>query len=188
MCEQSLKLQQKKFLKHSFRLLFSTVTDYGASLVAQIVKNLLVNARDTGLIPGVARSSGIGNGTPFQYSCLKSSMGRGAWWATVHGVATSWAQLSYWANTHTHTHTHLWQIIVSKSDNSVSCSTHPSATWSWPFLIKKRCLYLQSLNADKPWDCFHQQNGPEVTWGCSKCRTSLAWFLSHLTFWKPTPM
>ena len=89
---------------------------------------------------------------------------------------------------HTHTHTHLWQIIVSKSDNSVSCATHPSAMRSWPCLIKKKCLYLQSLNADKPWACFHQQNGTEVTWGCSKCRTSLAWFLSHLTFWKPTPM
>ena len=35
-----------------------------------------------------------GNGTPLQYSCLENPMGRGAWWAAVHGVAKSWTQLS----------------------------------------------------------------------------------------------
>ena len=35
-----------------------------------------------------------GNGTPFQYSCLENPMDRGAWWAVVHGVAKSRAQLS----------------------------------------------------------------------------------------------
>ena len=35
-----------------------------------------------------------GNGTPLQYSCLKNPMGRGAWWAAVHGVAKSRARLS----------------------------------------------------------------------------------------------
>ena len=39
-------------------------------------------------------SSGEGNGNPLQYSCLESPMGRGAWWATVHGVAKSWTRLS----------------------------------------------------------------------------------------------
>ena len=43
-------------------------------------------ARDLGLIPGLARSPGEGNGYPLQYSCLKS-MDIGAWWATVHGVS-----------------------------------------------------------------------------------------------------
>ena len=49
-------------------------------------KNLPTNAgdtRDTGLIPGLGRSPGEGNGTPLQYSCLENSMGRGAGWATV---------------------------------------------------------------------------------------------------------
>ena len=32
--------------------------------------------------------------SPFQYSCLENPMDRGAWWATVHGVAKSWTQLS----------------------------------------------------------------------------------------------
>ena len=31
-----------------------------------------------------------GNGYPLQYSCLENPMDRGAWWATVHGVAKSW--------------------------------------------------------------------------------------------------
>ena len=45
------------------------------------------NAGDLGLIPGLGRSPGEGNGYPFQYSCLEVSMDRGAWWATVYGVA-----------------------------------------------------------------------------------------------------
>ena len=43
--------------------------------------------RDVGSIPGSGRSPGEGNGYPFQYSCLEKSMDRGAWWATVQGVA-----------------------------------------------------------------------------------------------------
>ena len=42
---------------------------------------------DTGSIPGWGRSPGEGNGNPLQYSCLKNPMDRGAWWATVQGVA-----------------------------------------------------------------------------------------------------
>ena len=66
-----------------------------------VVKNPLANVGDTGdsvLIPGSGQSPGEGNGNPLQYSCLENSMDRGAWWATVHGVAKSQAQLS----THTY--------------------------------------------------------------------------------------
>ena len=45
------------------------------------------NAGDVGLIPGLGRSPGVGNGNPFQYSCLEDSMDREAWQATVHRVA-----------------------------------------------------------------------------------------------------
>ena len=41
---------------------------------------------DLGLIPGLGRSLGEGNGYPLQYSCLENPMDRGAWQATVHGV------------------------------------------------------------------------------------------------------
>ena len=44
------------------------------------------NAGDPGLIPGLGRSPGEGNGNPLQYSCLENPMDGGAWWATVHGV------------------------------------------------------------------------------------------------------
>ena len=43
------------------------------------------NLGDPGSIPGLGRSPGEGNGKSLQYSCLKNSMDRGAWWATVHG-------------------------------------------------------------------------------------------------------
>ena len=60
-----------------------------ASLVVQMVKNLPAMQR-LRFNPGSGRSPGEGNGNPFQYSCLESPMDRGAWWATVHGVAKSW--------------------------------------------------------------------------------------------------
>ena len=52
------------------------------------------NAGDLGSIPGLGRSSGGGHGNPFQYSCLKKPMARGAWQAIVHGVTKSRTQLS----------------------------------------------------------------------------------------------
>ena len=45
-------------------------------------------------IPGSGRSPGGGHGNPLQHSYLENPMGRGAWQATVHGVAKSWTQLS----------------------------------------------------------------------------------------------
>ena len=47
------------------------------------------NERDPGLIPGLERPPGEGNGNPLQYSCLENFMDGGAWWATVHGVTKS---------------------------------------------------------------------------------------------------
>ena len=50
-------------------------------------KESACNVEDLGLIPGLGRSRGEGKGYPLQYSSLKSCMDRGAWWATVRGVA-----------------------------------------------------------------------------------------------------
>ena len=52
-------------------------------------KESACNAGDPGLIPESGRSPGEGNSYPLQYFCLENSMDRGAWWATVHGVAKS---------------------------------------------------------------------------------------------------
>ena len=45
------------------------------------------NVEDPGLIPGLGRCPGEGNGNPVQYSCLGNPMDRGAWRAPVHGIA-----------------------------------------------------------------------------------------------------
>ena len=45
------------------------------------------NTGNVDLIPGWGRCPGEGNGNPLQYFCLENPMDRGAWWATVHGVA-----------------------------------------------------------------------------------------------------
>ena len=69
-----------------------TLTMGWTAQVALVIKNLPANAEDTrdlGSIPGLERSPGGGNGNPLQCSCLENFMDRGAWWATVHGVAES---------------------------------------------------------------------------------------------------
>ena len=72
----------------------------GASQVAPVVKNRLVNegdlrdVREVGSISGLGGSLGTGHGNPLQYSCLENPMDRGAWQATVHGIAESQARLS----------------------------------------------------------------------------------------------
>ena len=60
--------------------------------VVLVVKNSPTNTgdiRDVSSIPGLGRSPVGGNGNLFQYSCLENPMDRGAWWATVRGVAES---------------------------------------------------------------------------------------------------
>ena len=58
-----------------------------------VVNNLPANAgdkREAGLIPGLGRSPGLGNGNSLQYLCLENYVDRGAWQATVLGAANSW--------------------------------------------------------------------------------------------------
>ena len=71
--------------------------------MALVVKNRSVNAgdvRDAGSIPRLGRSPGEGNSNPLQYSCLENPMDRGAWWATIHGVAKSRIQLKCLGTSH----------------------------------------------------------------------------------------
>ena len=65
-----------------------------------VVANLPANARNVGLIPGLRKSIGGGNGNPFKYSCLETSMDRGAWRTTVHGVTKNTGHS--WLSTHAH--------------------------------------------------------------------------------------
>ena len=62
-----------------------------------MVKNLPASVGDAGgagLIPGLGRFPGVGNGNPLQYSCLENPLDRGPWQAAVHRVAESQTQLS----------------------------------------------------------------------------------------------
>ena len=52
-----------------------------------VAKKLPANGGGRGPLSGSGRSPGEGNGNPLQDSCLENPMDRGAWWATVHGVA-----------------------------------------------------------------------------------------------------
>ena len=74
----------------SLKDLFPPDSKYRCLPGGEVVKNPPANAgdtRDAGLIPGWGRSPGGGNGNSLQYSCLGNPMDRGAWWATVHGLA-----------------------------------------------------------------------------------------------------
>ena len=61
--------------------------------VGLVIKNPPASAEDPGLIPGLERSPGVGNGKPFQYSCLKNPLDRGVWQAIVHGVTKGQTRL-----------------------------------------------------------------------------------------------
>ena len=80
--------REKLYISHYF---------FWASKVALVVKSPPANTGhtgDTGSIPGLGRSPGIGNGKPLQYSRLENPMDRGGWQAAVHGVTKSRARLS----------------------------------------------------------------------------------------------
>ena len=62
---------------------------------SSVGKGSACSAGDLGLIPGLGRAPGEGNGNPLQYPCLENLMDRGAWWAAVHGVSKSRTRLSY---------------------------------------------------------------------------------------------
>ena len=93
--------------------------------------------RDVGLIIGLGRSPGAGNGNPLQYSCLGNPMDRGAWQAAVHGVTKGQIQRS---NYHSLTYIvakkpSILQNLCSSSD--VSPSPHPvQQALCFPFLIQ----------------------------------------------------
>ena len=85
------------FLKFLFSLkknIFATLCDTWDFPGGSVVKNLPTSAGGAGLIPGSGRSPGEGNGNPLQRSRLGNPTDRGAWWATVHGVAESQTRLS----------------------------------------------------------------------------------------------
>ena len=102
-----------------------------ASQMVPVVKNppaTTGDPSDMDSIPGSGRFSGLGNGNPFQYSCLENSMDRGAWWTTVYRFAKSRTRLSDWACTHIHVNMTFFLCV--------SVSTFPrlwghQSSWIW---------------------------------------------------------
>ena len=70
----------------------SELTVARMALVVKIPPASAGGIRDPGLIPGLGRSPGEGNGNPLQYSCLENPKDRAAWWATVYRMAKSWTR------------------------------------------------------------------------------------------------
>jgi len=54
---------------------------------------------------------GAGNGNPLHYSCLEKPMDKGAWWATVHGVAKSGTQLKQLSTNSAHIEYYFYSFI-----------------------------------------------------------------------------
>ena len=73
-------------------------------------KASVYSAGDLDLIPGSGRAPGLGNGNPLQYYCLENPIDRGAWKATIHGVAKSRTRLSDFTFTFTHSSIPTWRI------------------------------------------------------------------------------
>ena len=100
----------KRFSLVSFSFIFFSLVSFRrmlivwASQVVLVVKNLPAGeeTQETGLLPGLGRSPGGGNGNPFQHPCLKNSTDRGVWQQTVHGVTKSQIQLSDRAQINVH--------------------------------------------------------------------------------------
>ena len=126
-CQYCVPLLQRRVLFCGFTIyfvyLFSSWWPFGLFALLAIINNVDTNICvdvwfhffwiytygwncwviwDPGSIPGLGRSPGEGNGNPLQCSCLKNSMDRGAWWATVHGVTKSRTRLSDFTLTLTH--------------------------------------------------------------------------------------
>ena len=82
------ELNMTEWLRHTF---------FGHGLPRWCIKNMTASAGDTEMPVrslGWQDSPWVGNGAPLQYSCLENSMGRGAWWATVHGAPKNQARMS----------------------------------------------------------------------------------------------
>ena len=73
---------------------FNFMAAVTVTLESKKIKSATVSIVYPSICHEVTGSDGEGNGTPLKYSCLENPMGRGAWWAAVHGIAKSQTQLN----------------------------------------------------------------------------------------------
>ena len=127
------------FVLHHFSLL-SSFSSYGF-LGGSEGKESACNSGDPDLIPGSGRSPEEGKGYPLQYSCLENLMDRGAWQATVHGVAKSQDD---WAINNVHFHFSHLALIPHGPVLAHGITVH-SGIFSSPWFLKKFFLAAWSL-------------------------------------------
>ena len=111
------------------------------------------DAGEMGSIPGWGRSSRGGHGNPLQYSCLENPMDRGAWQATVDGVAKSWTWLRDWALYKFKAY-NIMIVCVCECENKI---VDPQTIWVLgvplpvPLLQWKLCILLSLPHMQRNW-------------------------------------
>ena len=136
------------------------------------------SAGDLALIPGLGRSPEEGNGNPLQYSCLENPMDRGAWWATVHGVAKSQMRLSRLSLSlspliHGLSALHNYPyLILNKSTELCNGLGWLYLQGSWPSCLNCLSLKVMKLLSDRV--------GSNVT---VQSILGLYWYISHSQQW-----
>ena len=121
-----------------------------ASLVAQRLKRLPAMRETRVWSLGWEDSPGEGNGTPLQYSCLENPMNRGAWWATVHGVAKSLTWLSDFTFTVCTWSNNLWQwcressVGKGQSLNQIALGSPQAKEWNWTLALHQTQTWTEN--------------------------------------------
>ena len=132
-----------------------------------VVKNLLANAGDTGLIPESERSPGEGNDNPLQYSCLETPRDRAAWWTTVDMVSKSRTQLK-WPSMHARTllDNVILDLRTSPSGKKIFLEwfKEPIYLGWWAFLGGKS--YTQHLTPTSAFQSFFLELLNQAFWVC----------------------
>ena len=106
-------------------------------------KGSACNEGDLGSIPGLGRLPREGHGNPLQYSCLENPMDRGAWWATVHGVAKKhedaevmrWSPCMWWAQGISWTQTDAWLWCRVALGHGREATSQQHSGWSYHILL-----------------------------------------------------
>ena len=100
------------------------------------------NAGDPGLIPGLVRSPGKGNGNPLQYSCRENPMDRRAWWATAIGSQRV---------RHNSVTTHTCHFFAQSPSPPQGLSVPQGSYFVW--LLNLSCLHFPVFSALGPLHC-----------------------------------